>query len=74
MTRQPLVHGTDYAYEYWNCRCRPCRDAHNRRTKANRAARLAAGRLNHGTRSAYDAGCRCEPCRERRREAHRSAA
>lgn len=50
----------DNTYQRYGCRCHGCRAAHNERVRQNRADRLATGRLNHGTRSAYDAGCRCK--------------
>jgi hypothetical protein len=58
-----IRHGTESAYEWHDCRCDRCRLRHNERVRRNRAERLAAGRLTHGTRSAYDAGCRCDQCR-----------
>jgi hypothetical protein len=61
---RPYVHGTDRSYEYGGCRCDDCRAAHAERVKRNRAERLAAGSLTHGTRSAWDAGCRCAECRD----------
>lgn len=64
------VHGTYTMYFRKECRCWRCRDYQSGRVRRNRAARLAAGRLSHGTRSAYDAGCRCIPCRGARQEAY----
>lgn len=63
------MHGTEYAYARLDCRCDPCRETHNARVRRNRAERLEAGRVNHGTRSGYDTGCRCEPCRSARQQA-----
>lgn len=58
-----INHGTCAAYERHGCRCDTCREHHNARVRADRARRLADGNLNHGTRSAYDAGCRCAACK-----------
>lgn len=66
MTR---THGKATAYEKDGCRCEACTDRHNERVAKNRADRLASGRLNHGSRSAYDAGCRCDACKGARRAA-----
>lgn len=55
-------HGTYRRYFVDKCRCDLCREAQRARVAQNRADRLVSGRLNHGTRSAYDAGCRCLPC------------
>lgn len=60
----PTEHLADHpvsanTYERHGCKCAGCRAAHADRVRRNRADRLAAGRLTHGTRSAYDAGCRC---------------
>jgi len=61
-----VKHG-DNAYQREGCRCTYCVACHNARVRGNRADRLKAGRLNHGTRSAYDAGCRCAVCLDMRR-------
>ena len=63
-------HGTDYRYTRLGRRCPMCVENHRARIAAERKARLDAGRLNHGTRSAYDAGCRCDECRAARRRAY----
>lgn len=52
------------------CRCEDCRAANRLRAAQGRAQRLAAGRLSHGTRSAYDAGCRCPDCLQVRRDVY----
>jgi hypothetical protein len=70
VSERPIQHGTCYAYEERGCRCGLCRTNHNERVARNRADRLARGDLNHGARSAYDAGCRCEPCRIARSQAY----
>ena len=44
-----------------------CREAARAYRRANRAKRLAAGTLNHGTRTAYDCGCRCLQCLDARK-------
>mgnify|MGYP007115078499 CR=1 FL=1 len=62
-----FVHGTYVAYARHGCRCDRCATAQRDRVRRNRADRLATGRLNHGTRSARDAGCKCPPCIETRR-------
>lgn len=59
-------HGTYSRYARQGCRCATCKERQRQRVAANRADRLATGRLNHGTRSAYDAGCRCKDCRRAR--------
>lgn len=56
------IHGTYAAYFKHKCRCVACSAYQNGRNARNRADRKASGRLNHGTRSAYDAGCRCGAC------------
>jgi hypothetical protein len=58
-----LKHGTITAYRNHGCRCDECRAVQREYVYRNRRARAAEGRLNHGTRSAYDAGCRCDDCR-----------
>lgn len=55
-------HGTYGMYARKKCRCDKCRAYQNSRVAKNRADRLASGRLNHGTRSARDAGCTCDSC------------
>ena len=65
-----IVHGTYSTYFWNNCRCDLCRENQAARNRRNRARQLATGNLNHGTRSAYDAGCRCDACRGARREAY----
>ena len=65
-----FIHGTYQAYFWHDCRCDLCREYQRARVARNRTARRAAGNLDHGTRSAYDAGCRCQPCRNARREAY----
>jgi hypothetical protein len=68
-----IIHGTISAYRRkGGCRCEKCRAVHAEYTRRNRAERLAQQRLNHGTRSAYDAGCRCYPCVDARRRAYDS--
>lgn len=62
-------HGTYSTYARGACRCDLCVTQQRERVRANRADRLASGRLSHGTRSAYDAGCRCDLCRRARVEA-----
>ncbi len=52
------------------CRCAECCAYQNERVARNRASRMETGNLNHGTRSAYDAGCKCEGCRMARRNAY----
>jgi hypothetical protein len=69
-----INHGTCAAYERHHCRCDLCRETHNARVRANRADRLASGRIVHGTRSAYDAGCRCDACFEARRSSYPAEA
>ena len=64
-------HGTYAAYFRDKCRCPACSTYQSARNARNRADRMAAGRLNHGTRSAYDAGCRCASCVEARGDAYR---
>lgn len=32
----PKVHGKRATYVYWQCRCRPCRDAHNEYFRSRR--------------------------------------
>lgn len=54
--------GTYSAYYRDKCRCAKCRAYQTSRVAANRADRLAAGRINHGTVSGYDAGCHCDAC------------
>lgn len=61
------AHGTSTAYDRCGCRCEVCRGWQAHRVRRNRKARLAAGRLTHGTRSAYDAGCRCPACKDARK-------
>ena len=56
-----------YAAGHYYDGCEDCRKYQRERVAANRAARLAAGRIQHGTGSAYDAGCRCDDCMEARR-------
>lgn len=65
------IHGTYVAYAKHRCRCVSCVDYQNGRNARNRADRKAAGRLNHGTRSAYAAGCRCPECTAARGDAYR---
>lgn len=67
---RPIVHGAN-TYKRGECRCEICKAGHRDWTRANRKARLETGRLNHGTRSAYDAGCRCFTCRRAKSEADR---
>lgn len=58
-----IAHGTRRGYDRDRCRCTLCRAVNADRVARNRAARFAnPERLNHGHRSAYDAGCRCEAC------------
>lgn len=66
-----INHGTYVAYARHACRCEECVDYQRARVRANRADRLASGRLNHGSRASYDAGCRCLPCRGARSRASR---
>jgi hypothetical protein len=63
-------HGTYSRYFRGGCRCPECVAYQRSRVARNRAERVEAGRLNHGTRSAYDAGCRCPACRARRVRAY----
>lgn len=69
-----MVQGTHGTYRMYaapfRCRCDACRAYQNDRVARNRADRLASGNLNHGTRSAYDAGCKCGSCRLARRAAY----
>lgn len=58
-----MEHGTVTGYRNHGCRCADCRKAHAEANRRNREDRLASGRLNHGTRSALDAGCRCVACK-----------
>ena len=62
-------HGTYSMYARKGCRCDDCREYQRARVAKNRADRLASNRLNHGSRSSYDAGCRCKLCRETRTNA-----
>lgn len=55
-------HGTYVAYAKHHCRCDKCREQQRSRVARNRKDRKKSGRLNHGTRSAYDCGCRCASC------------
>ncbi len=66
-TIQPVNHGTSAAYDGAGCRCDVCRGYQAMRVRRNRRERVAAGRLTHGTRSAYDAGCRCPACKDARK-------
>lgn len=50
--------------------CEDCRKHQRARVRKNRAERLITGRLNHGKRSAYDAGCECRDCLRARAEAY----
>lgn len=54
-------------YARKKCRCDKCREYQNNRVARNRAERLETGRLNHGTRSARDAGCHCYQCEATRK-------
>ena len=65
-----ITHGSVAGYDWHGCRCTRCTETHSSRVRRNRADRLAAGQLSHGTRSAYDAGCRCEACKQARRAAY----
>jgi len=65
------IHGTYSAYARHGCRCVACVEYQNGRNARNRADRLANGRLNHGKRSAYDAGCRGPECIQVRVEGYR---
>lgn len=60
---------TEHGYVAYTkgCRCAVCREAARVYRRANRAGRLTAGTLNHGTRTAYDCGCRCERCLDARK-------
>ena len=69
MSKTEPAHGTYTMYGKRGCRCAECREGQRARVARNRAERLAAGRLTHGTRSAYDAGCRCQWCKAERRAA-----
>jgi hypothetical protein len=64
------IHGSASSYRSGLCREECCREPHRIATAQNRAERLKAGRINHGTRSGYDAGCRCPACRGARSAAH----
>lgn len=64
------IHGSASTYRSGLCRDECCREPHRIATAKNRADRLKSGRLNHGTRSGYDAGCRCPDCRGARAAAH----
>lgn len=66
------THGTYVAYAKHKCRCVACTAYQNGRNARNRSERLTDGRLNHGTRSAYDAGCRCSACTGARRAAYQA--
>lgn len=66
------THGTYTAYARHGCRCDRCRAYQNERVAKNRRERLEAGRLSHGTASAWDAGCRCDACRQRHDQRHRA--
>jgi hypothetical protein len=56
------------AYDYWDCRCDVCTEAHNehhRKLRAKRAAQRPEDNplLWHGRVSTYkNHGCRCEAC------------
>lgn len=69
-----VQHGTYTRYARMGCRCPMCREYQRAKVERSRAARLAAGSLSHGTRSAYDAGCRCSDCSAARRDAYKRLA
>jgi hypothetical protein len=62
-----VKHGTRNAYNYYGCRCDPCRDvnaATKREADLVRRQKLAArADMPHGSTSTYDNwGCRCDLC------------
>ena len=63
-------HGTVNGYNYWGCRCEPCRTANSAASKSQRSPDLVK---NHG-RVGYDYGCRCEQCRSGKRQAQQALA
>lgn len=65
-----VSHGTKSAYNYYRCRCEPCKSANLESVLKSREKRkndvTEAGLLGceHGTEYAYMLGCRCSLCKE----------
>ena len=66
MQKNEVAHGSYRMYFKHKCRCPECKSYQRERVANNRRDRLESGRLNHGSRSAYDCGCRCDKCKEAR--------